>query len=99
VFVFPSRKEGMGIAPVEAMSVGLPVIIARIPGITDLANQDQKTGLYVPVGDAKELKQAMGRLGEQPELRLQMGACARQRVLNKFGWQQYITCWEEVYSN
>ena len=98
VFVFPSRKEGMGIAPVEAMSTGIPVIIALIPGVTDLANKDQITGFYVPVGDTKELENKMRRLGEQPELRRQMGFQARQRVIHQFGWEQHITSWEQVYS-
>jgi glycosyltransferase involved in cell wall biosynthesis len=63
VFVFPTRREGMGIAPIEAMAVGLPVIIARIPGVTDLANVEGETGFYVPPGDLEALKAAMLRLG------------------------------------
>jgi glycosyltransferase involved in cell wall biosynthesis len=97
VFVFPSRKEGMGIAPMEAMAVGLPVIIARIPGVTDLANIEGDTGLYVPPGDLPALKAAMLRLGTDEELRKRMGACAAQVVREGFAWEPHVTKWMKLY--
>lgn len=99
VFVFPSRKEGMGIAPMEAMAVGLPVIIARIPGVTDLANIDGDTGLYVPPGDLPALKAAMLRLGTDEELRKRMGARAAQVVRESFAWEQHVTKWMRLYED
>lgn len=97
VFVFPSRREGMGVAPLEAMAAGVPVIIARLPGITDLANVDGVTGLYVEPGNVEQLKEAMRRLGEDAELRRRMGRAARQRIVSSFGWQRYIDQWERLY--
>jgi len=99
VFVFPSRREGMGLAPVEAMACGTPVIIARIPDITDLANIEGETGLYVPPGEVEPLKQAMERLGTNPELRRRMGRNAARRVREEFGWEQYIDRWERLYKD
>jgi len=98
VFVFPSRREGMGIAPIEAMSAGLPVIIARLPGITDLANIEGETGFYISPGNVLELQLAMTRLGESAALRQQMGFAARQRVLTSFGWKQHLEHWQQVYA-
>jgi glycosyltransferase involved in cell wall biosynthesis len=97
VFVFPSRREGMGIAPMEAMSAGVPAIIALLPGITDQANIDGVTGLYVAPGSAAGLASALQRLGEDAALRRQMGAAARQRILQDFNWQQYLQRWEDLY--
>lgn len=96
-FVFPSRREGMGLAPVEAMAVGLPVIIARIPSITDLASLEGITGLYVSVGDVDTLKTAMEKLGNQPDLRQEMGTQAVKRVHEAFGWQAHLDQWERLY--
>ncbi|MGQ9595747.1 MAG: glycosyltransferase family 4 protein [Anaerolineae bacterium] len=97
VFVFPSRREGFGLAPVEAMAAGVPVILARIPGVTDLANVEGETGLYVPPNDAEALRQAMERLGSDPALRRRMGQKAVQRVREAFSWEPYVDRWEDLY--
>lgn len=97
VFVFPSRREGMGVAPLEAMSCGVPVILSRLPGITDLANIEGKTGVYIPAGDVEALKRAMILLGENVWLRKEMGAQASQRIRESFGWKTYIRQWFNVY--
>mgnify|MGYP001626370629 FL=1 len=97
VFVFPSRREGMGLAPMEAMAMGLPVIISRIPGVTDLANVEGETGIYVPVGDTNALEVAMERLGTDSELRQRMGQKAVQRIREAFSWDPYIDKWERLY--
>jgi glycosyltransferase involved in cell wall biosynthesis len=97
VFVFPSRREGMGIAPMEAMAVGVPVVVSRIPGVTDLANVEGETGLYVPPGDLAGLKAAMLRLGTDEELRKRMGARAAQVVREGFAWEQHVTKWMKLY--
>jgi glycosyltransferase involved in cell wall biosynthesis len=99
VFVFPSRREGMGIAPMEAMAAGLPVIIARIPGITDMVNIHGETGFYVTPGNLGELKEAMEKLGKDMVLRKRMGRKARERVIELFGWEQHIDQYESLYKS
>jgi glycosyltransferase involved in cell wall biosynthesis len=98
VFVFPSRREGLGVAPLEAMATGLPVIISRIPGVTDLANVEGQTGLFIESGDSHGLRQAMLQLGEAPDLRRKMGSNARQRILELFNWTSYLRKWELLYT-
>lgn len=97
VFVFPTRREGMGLAPLEAMAAGVPVVVSRITGVTDLANIDEVTGLYVSPGDANELAMAMERLGQDAALRRSMGQAARQRIVESFGWQAHVDKWEGLY--
>jgi glycosyltransferase involved in cell wall biosynthesis len=97
VFVFPSRREGMGLAPVEAMAAGLPVVISRIPNITDLASVEAETGYYVPVGDVSALQGAMERLANDADLRQVMGRKAVERVRAHFGWQAHLDQWQELY--
>jgi len=97
VFVFPSRKEGFGIAPLEAMATGIPVIVAKIPGVTDLANVEGETGYYIDVNDAQALKAAMVNMTLLAENRSQMGEKARKRIVDNFGWQAHIDRWEATY--
>lgn len=98
IFVFPSRREGMGIAPMEAMAAGVPPIIAKIPGITDQVNIHEETGLYISVDSVVELKDAMVRLGTDEALRRQYGRAARRRIEQHFSWEDYIDKWEALYS-
>lgn len=98
VFIFPTRREGLPIAPMEAMATGVPPIIARIPGITDQVNIHEETGLYIAVDNVDELKAAMIRLGTDEDLRKEYGRAARQRIVEKFSWEKYIDEWEKVYS-
>jgi glycosyltransferase involved in cell wall biosynthesis len=99
IFVFPSIKEGFGLAPVEAMAVGIPVIVSRLPGITDLANVEGETGLFIEPGSVQSLMDTMVKLAGAPELRAQMGAAGYRRVRDHFGWQQHVTNWENLYKN
>jgi glycosyltransferase involved in cell wall biosynthesis len=97
IFLFPSRKEGFGIAPLEAMSAAVPPIVSRILGVTDHANIDGETGIYITPGDKEGLKSAMQKLAENPALRKQMGNKARERIVNDFSWQQHVDRWEQLY--
>jgi glycosyltransferase involved in cell wall biosynthesis len=83
----------------EAMATGQPLIISCIPGVTDLANIDGQTGLFIQPGDTQGLKHAMLKLGELPDLRHKMGAAARQRIVEAFSWETYLKKWEEVYTH
>ena len=97
IFVFPTRQEGFGLAPVEAMACGVPPIVARIPGVTDLANIEGITGKYIEPDNREQLKQAVRALILDQELRQRMGKAARKRVEEKFSWQSHMTKWENLY--
>jgi len=60
VFVLPSIIEAFGVALIEAMSVGLPVIATRSGGPESLVTKD--TGILVPVRDSKSLAKAMEKM-------------------------------------
>lgn len=98
IFVFPSRKEGMGIAPMEAMSCGVPVIISRISGITDQASVEGLTGRYIEVNNTDALRSAMIEMGTDAKKREKMGQAARQRIVDQFGWEKQIDEWEALYA-
>lgn len=97
IFLFPTRQEGFGLAPAEAMACGVPPIIARIPGVTDLASIEGVTGLYITPESTGELHQAICKLVENPALRKQMGLASREQIESNFSWNQYVEKWEQLY--
>jgi starch synthase len=85
VYVFPSRREGFPVAPLEAMACGLPVVASAVPGVADILGPDHAFGgTVVPVEDAAALARALiDLLGDEALSRLR-GAGARARVEQAF---------------
>ena len=62
----------------QAMAVGRPIVTADTPGAREVL-RDGRDAVLVPVGDAGALAAALARLSQDPELRVQLGARARER--------------------
>lgn len=77
VFIHPSYFESFGIAILEAMSYGLPVITTLIGGIPDLF-EDKKSGIAVTPGNVDEICNAILCFVNNRELILQMGSHGRE---------------------
>ena len=99
IFLFPTRQEGFGLAPVEAMACGIPPIIARIPGVTDLANIEGETGLYITPENSNQFKEAITLLIKDKAIRERMGKAARQRIEGDFSWRGHLEQWVLLYNN
>lgn len=84
ILVVPSRwGEPFGLINVEAGAVGIPVVATRDGGIPEII-RDGENGLLIDVGDEEGLQAAIQRLVDAPELRRQLGRCARQIVESEF---------------
>ena len=77
-------SEVYGLAQVEMMASGLPVICTELHTGTSFVNLHGVTGLVVPPRDAVALAEALNRLLEDPELRRRLGAAARERARELF---------------
>jgi glycosyltransferase involved in cell wall biosynthesis len=96
VVAVPSRREGFGVACLEAMAHGRPVVASAVGGLLDLV-VDGETGLLVPPGDVPALRAALERLLGNAELRERLGAAARERVRDHFAWPAVTDATIEAY--
>jgi len=92
-----SRAEAFGLSLIEAMLKSKPVITYELPtGVTEV-NIHNKTGLVVPLGDAKAFVVAMNGLLENKTLRLDLGRAAQDRVQRLFKKSLMIDKYIELY--
>lgn len=61
IFAFPSIREGLSVALMEAMAAGLPVMCSKIRGNTDLIKEGEGGYMFDPT-DVKEVTSAMQRI-------------------------------------
>jgi rhamnosyl/mannosyltransferase len=79
------RAEAYGVAMVEAMVMGKPIVASDIAGSgVPWVNQHERTGLNVPVRDSASLRVALTCLLHDDSLRQRLGAAARGRYQQTF---------------
>ena len=97
VVVLVSEMEGLPNVVLEAMAHGKTVVATPVGGIPSLI-EDGRTGFLVPVGDAVALRRTLKRLLADDELRLRVGAAARERVAEYCSWDRVTNRTLQVYA-
>jgi glycosyltransferase involved in cell wall biosynthesis len=97
LLVAPSiDREGLGVAVLEGMDAGLPVVASRVGGLPE-AIEEGVTGLLVPAGDVAALRDAMAVILEDPTRGKALGDAGRARVAAHFRAAEMIRRVESIY--
>jgi glycosyltransferase involved in cell wall biosynthesis len=97
VFVSASRSEAFGVAIVEAMAAGVPVVSTATEGALEII-EEGVTGLTVPVGDVASLASAVRSLLEDARLRASLGAEGARTAGERFSIERMVEETERVYA-
>jgi glycosyltransferase involved in cell wall biosynthesis len=89
-----SLGEGFGLAALEAMAAGRPVVVSRVGSLPEVAGD---AGLVVPSSDAGALADAMLRLAGDPAERIRLGTAGRVRARQRYPLEAMIRATAEVY--
>jgi glycosyltransferase involved in cell wall biosynthesis len=96
IFAMPSRMEGLGVAGLEAMACGVPVVACAVGGLRE-AVEHGRTGWLIAPDDAHVMADALTHRATKPELRASMGSMARETVLAKFSMENMVRGTLELY--
>ncbi|AKL74388.1 glycosyltransferase [Actinobacteria bacterium IMCC26256] len=94
-FVMASKNEGLPVAIMEALALGLPICATSVGGIPE-AVTDGVEGQLVPPSDPESLASALTRLATEPVLREQLAAGARESG-ERYDIRTAVTRIEEIY--
>ena len=96
IFVMPSYMETFGMANVEAMSHGLPVVSTNVGGIPDVI-ENLKEGILVDPGDIDGLCRAISELLANKTARDALGIAGLQKVKENFSCDKVIPMLIHLY--
>ncbi len=96
LFVSLSSDEGQGMAILEAMAIGVPVLARSCPGVQDYL-QDGKNAIALKSSAAKDVAGAIDWALDHPEETTKLSEEARKMVQDAFTWDHTVMAMETVY--
>jgi glycosyltransferase involved in cell wall biosynthesis len=99
MLLFPTVREGLSLAALEAMACGLPIITTDCASMPELVD-DASGGYLCPAGDTSAFAARINELANTPILRKEMGAYNRARIEKDFTRtrmiREYLELFEQV---
>jgi len=87
--IVPSRKEGLGLAAIEAMALERPVIVSDAGGLVEVVT-DGDTGLVFPAEGSDRLAEAIIRVLSERQSAARLGEAGRKRVQERFSADRQV---------
>ena len=94
--LIPGNNEGFSNSIIEKMAMGLPMVVTHVGGNAE-AVVDGFNGFVIPVDDPDALSKAFVMLYMDPDLRREMGARSRQRIMDHFTLEGMVRNHENYY--
>lgn len=96
LFILPALRDASPRVVREAMACGVPCIVTDIPGARDLI-VDNVSGILVPSGSPEKIAEAIRELMDDGEKLKKMAIAARERIVNDFSVDAYVTYFEKLF--
>jgi glycosyltransferase involved in cell wall biosynthesis len=96
ILLFPTVREGLSLAALEAMSCGLPVVATDCSSLPELID-DGKGGFLCPLGDVDAFADKIRLLAENPQMRSEMGDYNRAKVEKMFTLDRMVGQYQELF--
>ena len=97
LFLLTSANESFGLAALEAMSSGVPVVATTAEGLPELVRSGE-TGYLVPVGDVAGMARRAIELLTDETRRCQMARAARRVAIDRYEASKVVPMYEEFYA-
>jgi N-acetyl-alpha-D-glucosaminyl L-malate synthase BshA len=96
VALFPSSSESFGLAALEALACGVPVVASRVGGLPEVVAHGE-TGFLEALGDVDSMAARTQQLLDDAELRRRCGEAAVRRATELFSLEQVLRQHEQLY--
>ncbi len=97
LFLLPSEQESFGLAALESLASGVPVVASDVGGVPEVVTHGE-TGWLVPAADPRAMAAAVLRLLSDPARRAAMGRAARAAALARFQPGPLVRRLEDLYA-
>jgi N-acetyl-alpha-D-glucosaminyl L-malate synthase BshA len=98
VFLIPSQSESFGLAALEAMACGLPVVSSSVGGLPELIRHNE-TGFIAEIGDVDRMAKYVKELLANEKKYKVFSENSRSRAINKFDTSKVVPLYEKYYKN
>ena len=98
MLLFPTVREGLSLAAIEAMACGLPLVATHCSSMPELIDEGLG-GFLCPLGDVNAFAEKINLLAENPQLRREMGEYNRAKVEQRFTLNRMVQEYRELFDS
>lgn len=96
ILLFPTVREGFGLAAAEAMACGLPIVATDCSALPELVD-NKKGGFLCLPGDAESFAEKINVLAESPGMRKEMGEYNRSKIEKEFTLDRMVNEYKNLF--